>query len=221
MRVSVVSEQLLPAELLAAVLRAERSLEVTSVVGGAGSLDGPLGAKALAATVVAFAALAPPELGFLRRIMEGEGIGAVTRRVLVVADMFGAVGLERALRLGARGYVGPWERAEVLVRRVLEAGQGILAVPPGPGDALRAAMRVLAREAQAMRRLTETDLDVMRWLSRGETAREIAARLQVSEPAVRHRIRRIMARLQVRNEKELSAVAATAGLYEPRSPHAA
>jgi DNA-binding CsgD family transcriptional regulator len=61
----------------------------------------------------------------------------------------------------------------------------------------------------------------MRWLSRGETAKEIAVRLNVSEPAVRHRIRRIMARLEVRNEKELSAVAATAGLYEPRRPAAA
>jgi DNA-binding NarL/FixJ family response regulator len=219
MRVGVVSEHLLPAELVAAALRKQGELEVTSVVGGAASLDGPSGARALREKVLVFAALGPPESGLLRRVVERF---AVTRaRVLVIVDVWGCVGLARALQLGARGYVGSWERADVLAPRVLEAGQGELSVPPGPADELRVAMRILAREATAVRRLSETDLDVMRWLSRGETAREIAARLNVSEPAVRHRIRRIMARLGVRNEKELSAVAATAGLYEPRTPAAA
>ncbi len=220
MRVSVVSEQLLSAELVAASLRQEGALEVTSVVGGATSLDGPSGVRALGATVLAFAALTPPDSGLLRRVLEGEGEGAaaISRRVLVIADLFGCIGLARALQIGARGYVGPWERAEVLARRVLQAGQGILAVPPGPADGLRAALRIIAREATVARCLTDTDIEVMRWLSRGETAREIAARLNVSEPAIRHRLRKIMIRLEVRNEKELSAVAATAGLYEPRTP---
>ena len=136
-------------------------------------------------------------------------------------DPFAALSEYLALQLGARGYVGPWERAEVLAPRVLQAAHGGLAVPPAPTDELRSALRVVAREVTAVRRLSETDLDVMRWLSRGETAREIAARLNVSEAAVRHRLRRIMVRLEVRNEKELSAVAAIAGLYEPRWPAAA
>jgi DNA-binding NarL/FixJ family response regulator len=219
MRVSVVSEHLLPAELVAAALREEAEIEVTTVVAGAASMEGPAGARALRERVMTFVAMAPPEFGLLRRVIE-EAV-AVAARILIIADLFGTVGLARALQLGARGYVGPWEKVEVLAPRVLLAGRGDLAVPPGPADELRVAMRVLAREATAVRRLSDTDLDVMRWLSRGETAREIAARLNVSEPAVRHRIRRIMARLEVRNEKELSAVAATAGLYEPRTPAAA
>jgi DNA-binding NarL/FixJ family response regulator len=219
MRVSVVSEHLLPAELVAAALRKQGELEVTVVVGGAASLEGSSGERALRETVLTFAALAPPDSGLLRRVVEQ--FVATAARVLVIADLWGCIGLARALQIGARGYVGPWERAEVLPPRVLQAGRGLLAVPPGPADELRIAMRVLAREATAVRRLSDTDLDVMRWLSRGETAREIAGRLNVSEPAVRHRIRRIMARLEVRNEKELSAVAATAGLYEPRTPAAA
>ena len=149
-----------------------------------------------------------------------ERLNRAPGRALVIADLCGCIGLVRALQLGARGYVGPEERLEVLAPRVLQAGSGFLAVPPGPADALRIAMRVLVRESTAVRRLSETDLDVMRWLSRGETAGEIANRLNVSESAVRNRIRRIMVRLEVRNEKELSAVAATAGLYEPRTPAA-
>jgi DNA-binding NarL/FixJ family response regulator len=219
MRVSIVSEHQLPAELVAAALRDKEEIEVTVVVGGAASLESPAGARALRERVLAFVAMAPPEFGLLRRVVDEAA--AATARILVIADLLGSVGLARALQLGARGYMGPWESVELLAPRILRAGRGDLAVPPGPADELRVAMRVLAREATAVSRLSETDLDVMRWLSQGETAREIAARLSVSEPAVRHRIRRIMARLGVRNEKELSAVAATAGLYEPRTPAAA
>ena len=71
-----------------------------------------------------------------------------------------------------------------------------------------------------MRRLSETDLELMRGLSRGDSTPEIAARLNVTEATIRHRVRRITAQLGVRNENELSAVAASAGLYEPRAPAA-
>jgi DNA-binding NarL/FixJ family response regulator len=221
MRVSVVSEQLLTAELAANALRHESGLEVTWVVGGAAALEGPSGARALRAAVILFAALGPPEIGLLRRVADGGGAGSVDRRTLVVADVCGCVGLTRALQLGARGYVGAWERNDVLAARVLQAGQGQLAVPPGAADGLRLAMRVLVREATAVRRLSETDLEVMRALSRGEGTKEIAAHLNVSESAIRSRLRRIMGQLDVRNENELSAMAASAGLYEPRTPAAA
>lgn len=217
MRVTVVSQHPLPAEMVAAALRQESSLEVTTVIGGVAALERPPESWALRAGVLLFAPLAPLEPGLLRWALQEPPAGVV-RRTLVVADLSGCIGLMRALLAGARGYVGPEERPDVLPRRVIQAGEGTLAVPPGAADALRTAMRVLVREATAVRRLSETDLDVMRWLSRGETAREIAARLNVTDSAVRHRIRRIMERLEVRNEKELSAVAAAAGLYEPRAP---
>jgi DNA-binding NarL/FixJ family response regulator len=122
--------------------------------------------------------------------------------------------------MGARGYVAPWERIDVLAPRVLAAGHGGLAVPPGSVDGLRLAMRVFAREATAMRRLSETDFEVLRGLSRGDSASEIAARLNATDAAIRHRLRRIITQLGVRNETELSAMAASAGLYEPRPPAA-
>jgi DNA-binding NarL/FixJ family response regulator len=220
-RVSVVSEQLLAAEMAAAVLRQESGLEVTWVVGGMGALEGPSGARAMRAGVILFAALFPPEVGVLRRLADGGGPVSTDRRTVVVADVGGCVGLARSLELGARGYVGPWERADVLGARVLQAGQGHLAVPPGSSDGLRLAMRLLVREATAVRRLSETDLEVMRAISRGDSTKQIAARLNVTESTIRNRLRRIMGQLDVRNENELSAMAASAGLYEPRTPAAA
>jgi DNA-binding NarL/FixJ family response regulator len=208
------------ADLVAAPLRAETALVVTTVAGDAAILEGRRRSGLFGAGVLLFAASHSPEVGLLRWITDGQPHDFRSGRTLVIADMCGCIGLVRAIQLGARGYVGPDERLEVLAPRVLQAASGFLAVPPGPADSLRIAMRTLVRESTAVRRLSETDLDVMRWLSRGETAGEISARLNVSESAVRNRIRRIMLRLEVRNEKELSAVAATAGLYEPRQPAA-
>jgi two-component system, NarL family, nitrate/nitrite response regulator NarL len=220
MRVSVVSEHLLPAELVATALRAEGTLEVMGVIGGATALESAAGVRALKATVILFAALVPPETGLLRRVTAGEGSSGAARRSVVVADLCGCVGVGPAIQLGARGYVAPWERTDVLAPRVLLAGQGGLAVPPGSADGLRLAMRVFAREATAMRRLSETDFEVLRGLSRGDSTSEIGARLNVTEAAIRSRLRRIMTQLGVRNETELSAMAASAGLYEPRTPAA-
>ena len=49
----------------------------------------------------------------------------------------------------------------------------------------------------------------MRGIARGDSTREIAARLNLTEAALRARLRRMMAQLGVRNENELSAVAGT------------
>jgi DNA-binding NarL/FixJ family response regulator len=220
MRVSVVSEHLLPAELVATALRAESTLQVTGVIGGAAALESAAGARALKTPVILFAALVPLEAGLLRRVTTGEGSPGTARRTVVIADLCGCIGVGPAIQLGARGYVAPWERIEVLAPRVLAAGQGGLAVPPGSVDGLRMAMRVLAREATAMRRLSEADFEVLRGLSRGESTGETAARLNVTDTAIRSRLRRIMVQLGVRNEYELSAMAASAGLYEPRPPAA-
>src|SRR3954452_2709099 len=141
MRVSVVSEQLLAAELAASALRAVNGLEVTWVVGGMGALDGPTGARAMRAAVVLFAARVSPEIGMLRRVADEGTAAGVERRTLVVADLCGCVGLTRALQLGARGYIGPWERVDVVGTRVLQAGQGHLAVPPGAAGGLSPGIR--------------------------------------------------------------------------------
>jgi DNA-binding NarL/FixJ family response regulator len=217
MRVSVVSEYRLPAELAALALREESGLDVTCVVGGAAALETPAGARALKAPVVLFAASVPTEAGFLRRVLEE---APAVDRVVVVADLCGCVGVVPALQLGARGYVAPWEKISVLASRVLQAGKGSLAVPPGVPDGLRQTMRILIREALALHRLSETDLDIMRGVARGESTKEIAARLNVTDASLRSRLRRMIAQLGVRNENELSAVAASAGLYEPRAPAA-
>jgi DNA-binding NarL/FixJ family response regulator len=219
MRVSVVSEYRLPAELVALALRGERELQVANVIAGAAALESEAGARALRAPVLLFAALVPPEAGLLARVLNG-GRATTAGQAIVVADLCGCVGVAPALQLGARGYVAPWEQIGVLAPRVLQAGQGSLAVPPGALDGLRQAMKLLVREAGALHRLAESDLEIMRGVAGGDRTKELAARLNMTEATLRGRLRRIMHDLGVRNGNELSAMAASAGLYEPRTPTA-
>jgi DNA-binding NarL/FixJ family response regulator len=128
------------------------------------------------------------------------------------------VGLDRALRLGARGYVGPREPRAVLIRRVLEAAEGTLAAPPDWVARLQATLSQVAREETRVRQLKEQEVQLMRWVARGDAAKGIAARLRISLPATRSRIRRVMEKLGVQNERELAALAALAGLYPEEGP---
>ena len=137
---------------------------------------------------------------------------------MILADLTGIVGLDRALRLGARGYVGPREPRVVLIQRVLEAAQGMLAAPPDWMARLQATLSQVAREEPHVRQLKEHEVQLMRWVARGDAAKGIAARLRISLPATRSRIRRVMEKLGVQNERELAALAALAGLY-PEEGH--
>jgi DNA-binding NarL/FixJ family response regulator len=212
-RIVVMAEYLLLAELVAEALREERRLDLTAVIGDREALRAPPVREALAtADALVYVPDRPIETLPWRESEPNE------QRVLVLADLTGIVGLDRALRLGARGYVGPREPRMVLIRRVLEAAEGALAAPPDWVAKLQVTLAQVAREEPGVRRLSEHELQLMRWVARGDAAKGIAARLRISLPATRSRIRRVMEKVGVQNERELAALAARAGLY-PEEGH--
>jgi DNA-binding NarL/FixJ family response regulator len=212
-RTVVLAEYLLLAELVAEALREERRLNLTAVVGDREALRSPEVQEALAAAdAMVYIPDRPIETLPWREIEPSE------HRVLILADLTGIVGLDRALRLGARGYVGPREPRVVLIRRVLEAAEGTLAAPPDWMARLQATLSQVAREEPHVRRLNEHEVQLMQSIARGDAAKGIAARLRISLPATRSRIRRVMEKLGVQNERELAALAALAGLY-PEQEH--
>jgi DNA-binding NarL/FixJ family response regulator len=207
-RTVVIAEYLLLAELVADALREDRRLELTAVVGEREALRSSEMQEAVAsAHAIVYVPDRPIDVLPWREIQPGE------RHALILADLTGVVGLDRALRLGARGYVGPREPRTVLVRRVLEAAEGMLAAPPDWVAKLQAALSQVAREEPRVRRLNEHELELMRWVARGDSAKRIAVRLRITLPATRSRIRRMMEKLGVQNERELAALAALAGFY--------
>jgi two-component system nitrate/nitrite response regulator NarL len=208
LRIAVMAEYPLLAELVAAALREDRRLDVTAVVGDRQALRAPALRETLAtAQAVLYVPNGPIESVPWREAKHG------ARQVLVLADLTGQVGLERALRLGARGYIGPQESRPALAQRVLQAADGVLAAPPSWIVGLQGAIRQLMREELRMQRLTHDEEQLVRWVARGDSGKEIAVRLRISLPAARSRIRRVLEKLEVRNERELAALAALAGLY--------
>src|SRR5438128_1936529 len=104
LRVVVVCRNLLLGQLVAEPLRAERGAEVAVLPGSGRALRSPAAQEAMAAAqAVVYVPDRPIES--LPPIEAKPGAAPA----VVVADLFGLVGLERAVRLGAQGYVGPEE----------------------------------------------------------------------------------------------------------------
>jgi DNA-binding NarL/FixJ family response regulator len=215
-RTVVIAEYLLLADLVAEALREERRLNLTAIVGDREALRAPAVQEAL---VSADALVYVPDRPI--EALPWREIEPSPKQVLILADLTGIVGLDRALRLGARGYIGPREPRAVLIRRVLEAAEGALAAPPDWVARLQSTLSQVAREEPRVRGLNEHEVQLMRWVARGDAAKGIAARLRISLPATRSRIRRVMEKVGVQNERELAALAALAGLYpeEGHPPH--
>lgn len=124
--------------------------------------------------------------------------------VLTVNEDEGA--LFRALREGASAYILKGIAAEELVRalRAVVAGEGYVS----PKLASR-----LLREMEGpvpsgpLAELSDRERDVLGGLAAGETNREIAARLHLSEKTVKYYVTNVLIKLHVRNRVEAALVA--------------
>lgn len=68
------------------------------------------------------------------------------------------------------------------------------------------------------RDLTARERDVLDGICRGETNAQIGGRLYLSPKTVEHHVSRLLAKLGVRTRAEAAAVAAVAGVLDPRDP---
>lgn len=207
-RVVVMAEYALPAGVVAAVLRGQPELEVTAVEGRERLREPERAGAPGAAQVVVYVPNAPIECIPWREANPGG-------QALVLVDLGGHVGLDRALRLGARGYVSPHESVAVLVQRVLQAAQGTLAVPPDAVATAEATVRVVAREALRARRLTDPEQQLLRWLANGTPPKVMAARWGITLTAVRGRLQRLRKRLELSSQQEVEVLAVRAGFGTP------
>jgi DNA-binding NarL/FixJ family response regulator len=207
-RVVAIAEYPGLAQTAAAILRKEPQLEILRVIDSRQDLQDPAAREILlAAQAIVHVPNGPIEAVPVREMRPTTG------RVLVIADLGGHVGLERALRLGALAYFGPHEAEALLGRRVLDAVQGRLAVPPGALAAAQAMVRLLARDSPHVRQLSEEEKAILPGVACGDTAKEIGAKLKIPESTVRSRIRSVRQTLGLRSEQELAAWGGTMGFY--------
>jgi DNA-binding NarL/FixJ family response regulator len=144
-------------------------------------------------------------LELLRRML----VEDKTVRILVLSMHAEPLYAERAMELGARGYLSKNTSAEELltaVRRVAEGGRYIQ-----NEIAQDLALRNVS-SGHGLRDLTERDLEIMRLLAEGMSLTEIADALGVGYKTVANACSQIKTRLGVTRTNELVRLAMTLGV---------
>ena len=207
-RVVVLAEHRLLAELVADALSREGGLDVTVMGHAPRAGEAPQAAAAWAGVTVLVCIPDRP-----LEVAPWAAARSSAPPAVVLVDPLGQVGLERALRLGARGYVGPRESRAALAQRVRQAAEGAIGLPLEVLAQLQATTHQLVVQELRLRGLTEPEVELLQWLAHHGTAKEIAARLKLRVPAAQSRIRRVREKLERQGEGESAILALLAGLY--------
>jgi len=129
-----------------------------------------------------------------------------------------------ALRAGASGFLLKDVRPEQLADavRVVAAGETLLA----PAVTRRLVEQYVRRTRpgtttpDALRSLTDRELDVLRLMARGQSNAEIAGALFLSEATIKSHITRMFSKLALRDRAQAVVLAYESGLVEPGQGHA-
>lgn len=108
------------------------------------------------------------------------------------------------VRLGVSGIVHKQHSPTVLVDSIVEAAQGKLSIDPAY---LQRLLEATPANQPPPLRLTEREREVMRLLLEGSSNKEIAARLRVSESAVKASMQQLFTKTGVRTRSQLVRIA--------------
>jgi DNA-binding NarL/FixJ family response regulator len=131
-----------------------------------------------------------------------------------VTDVF----LDQTLRVNARGYLVKGERPEKIVEALRTAMRGDRCFSNEALDRLEynpAIKRYLVRSSSYLLTLTNRQLEVLRHLARGESVKEVAKAMVLSERAIESHKYRIMQKLGIHDRVELARYAIREGLTVP------
>ena len=161
-------------------------------------------------------ALATPSLDLVLMdldLPEGSGLEALTAihaqkpdmAVVILSAMEDQAMVSRAMELGARGFIPKSASGEVMVNSLRLVLSGGICVPLGYGDGARG-------ERVELPNLTNRQLEVLRLMAQGNSNKEIARDLGISENTVRVHISAIISALDATNRTEAAYSATRLGL---------
>lgn len=135
-------------------------------------------------------------------------------QVVVLTSYHGDDLIYRAVRAGALSYLLKDSDASEIVGAVRAAARGESMLHP------RVASRVLSglRGEELTEGLTRRELDVLTRIARGQSNREIATGLHVSEETVKTHVSNVLAKLQVEGRTQAAIYALRRNLVQPDDP---
>lgn len=134
-------------------------------------------------------------------------------RVLVLSASGEHADVLEAVKAGASGYLVKSASAVELVDAVTRTAAGDAVFTAGlAGLVLGEYRRLMAEPEDAGPRLTEREMEVLRLVAKGMTARQIADRLVLSHRTVENHVQSTLRKLQLHNRVELARYAIEHGL---------
>jgi DNA-binding NarL/FixJ family response regulator len=128
----------------------------------------------------------------------------INMKILVLTSLDGDVDIERALALGASGYVIKGTAREELLRAVRTVYRGKRYVPADVAQKLA--------EHLASEKLSIREHEVLTLLARGKRNKEIGAELAIAEDTVKMHVKNILAKLGVNDRTEAVTIALRRGI---------
>ena len=120
-----------------------------------------------------------------------------------------------AVKVGARGYLVKSARKDELLEAVARTANAEAVFSPGLAALLLGEYRRIEKdEPDPAAVLTDREREILRYVSTGLTARQIAERLVVSHRTVQNHVQNVLQKLQLHNRVELTRWAIEAGLAE-------
>ncbi len=153
-------------------------------------------------------------MDLLMPVMSGVEATATIRRelpdteVLALTSVIEDTAVVEALRAGAIGYLLKNTDAPQLRRAVKAAASGQVQLSPQVAAQLVTEMRAL----HTVEQLTEREWGVLRLLARGQSNREIAQALQISETTVKTHVKNVLGKLGVPSRTQAALYAVRVGL---------
>ena len=149
---------------------------------------------------------------------DGTGLEALTAinahngsmPVVILSAMEDQAMVSRAMELGARGFIPKSASGEVMVNSLRLVLSGGTCLPPGYGEGTH------GEERAEMPNLTHRQLEVLRLMAKGNSNKEIARDLGISENTVRVHISAIINALDATNRTEAAYSAMRLGII-PRA----
>lgn len=138
-------------------------------------------------------------------------------RVLVLSASDERDDVLEAVKAGATGYLVKSASKGELAEAVRATADGRAVFTPGLAGLVLGEYRRIARTPEAgpqTPRLTERETEVLRYVAKGLTARQIAERLSLSHRTVENHVQATFRKLQVANRVELARYAIEHGLDE-------
>ena len=168
-----------------------------------------------------------PDIVMLDLLMPGmsglEVVGSIIKasprsRVVLLTTSESAEDLLSAVKAGASGYLTKDTPLPRLVSAMNDVIEGGAAVSPAMGGKLFSALRDLLRHQGAntgqRTELTGRELEILTLIGEGQTSREIAENLYISENTVRNHVRNILDKLGMKSRFEAVNWAYREGLIE-------